>query len=52
MGNEQKPSAKAFFINIKAPMPLGRKIKLLLQNNFHKIKAGKNCCGHSGEPGC
>jgi len=46
------PSLKAFFTNMSAPMPWHRKIKLLLRNNYLKFKTRKNCCGHSGEPGC
>lgn len=46
------PSLKSFFTNMSAPMPWHTKIRLLLRNNFIKIKTGKNCCGHHGEPGC
>jgi hypothetical protein len=34
------------------PMPLGKKISLLLRNNIVKIKNRQDCCGHPGEPGC
>jgi len=47
-----RPSAKLFFTNLKVPMPWPRKIKLLIRNNWIKIKTGKSCCGHPGEPGC
>jgi hypothetical protein len=46
------PSLRAFFTNLSAPMPLGRKIKLLLRNNAIKIVRRQDCCGHPGEPGC
>jgi hypothetical protein len=42
----------AFFTNMRAPMPLRRKIYLLLRNNCIKIVKRQACCGHPGEPGC
>ena len=47
-----KPSPKSFLTNITGPMPLGKKLGLLLKNNLRKIRHGTNCCGHPGEPGC
>jgi hypothetical protein len=47
-----RPNAKEFLTNMSGPMPFGKKIGLLLRNNFHKLRHGKNCCGHPGEPGC
>jgi len=47
-----RPSIASFFTNLQAPMPLGRKVRLLLCNNWIKIKTRSNCCGHYGEPGC
>jgi hypothetical protein len=46
------PSVKAFWTNMSAPMPLGRKLHLLLRNNLIKLKRRQSCCGHPGEPGC
>ncbi len=37
---------------LRQPMPLGRKIYLVLRNNWLKIRRGESCCGHDGEPGC
>jgi hypothetical protein len=42
----------AFFTNLRAPMPLRRKIYLLFRNNWIKISKRQPCCGHPGEPGC
>ena len=42
----------AFFKNMSAPMPLRRKLFLLLRNNYIKISKRQACCGHPGEPGC
>ncbi len=42
----------AFLQNLRAPMPLGRKIHLVFRNSWIKISRGQSCCGHPGEPGC
>lgn len=49
---EVRPSAKAFLTNLHVPMPLWKKIWLLLRNNAKKIITMSSCCGHPGEPGC
>ncbi len=46
------PTARAFFTNMSAPMPLGKKLRLVFRNNWIKISRRQNCCGHLGEPGC
>jgi len=46
------PSISAFFTNLQVPMPLGQKVRLLVRNNWTKLRRGTNCCGHQGEPGC
>ena len=42
----------AFLTNMATPMPLGRKVLLVLRNNWLKLYRRRNCCGHLGEPGC
>ncbi|MEO8538975.1 MAG: hypothetical protein ABI577_04480 [bacterium] len=32
--------------------PFGTKLKLLLRNNWTKVRTRSNCCGNDGEPGC
>ncbi len=32
--------------------PFGTKLKLLLRNNWKKVRTRSNCCGNDGEPGC
>ena len=32
--------------------PFGTKLRLLLRNNWEKLRSGSNCCGNDGEPGC
>ena len=38
--------------NLRQPMPLGRKIWLVLRNSWLKIRTRSDCCGNYGEPGC
>jgi hypothetical protein len=38
--------------NLRQPMPLGRKVRLVVRNMKIKVQTRKNCCGHPGEPGC
>jgi len=52
MSQEKRPSPGAFFSNLKGPEPSPKKIRLLLRNNWLKLKNWRNCCGHPGEPGC
>jgi hypothetical protein len=49
---KNRPAIGDFLTNLSAPMPLGKKISLLLRNNLVKIKNRQDCCGHPGEPGC
>jgi hypothetical protein len=46
------PNLKAIFTNLRAPMPLGLKVRRLLINNWTKMRTRSACCGHPGEPGC
>jgi hypothetical protein len=50
--SHKRPSIRDFLTNLSGPMPLGRKISLLIRNNATKIKKRQDCCGHPGEPGC
>jgi hypothetical protein len=47
-----RPSLSAYLTNLEQPMPIGRKIRLLLQNISIRIAKRQDCCGHPGEPGC
>jgi hypothetical protein len=38
--------------NLRKPMPLGRKTRLVLRNTWLKIRTRSDCCGNYGEPGC
>jgi hypothetical protein len=47
-----KPSDLPFVRNLRQPMPLGRKILLVVKNEGLRVVRLKPCCGHPGEPGC
>jgi len=49
-GNRPVPSA--FIRNLRKPMPLGEKLRLIARNTTIKITRMQSCCGHPGEPGC
>ncbi len=49
---KKKPNVKDAVSNLSKPMPLSKKLSLLIKNNTHKLLHFKNCCGHPGEPGC
>jgi hypothetical protein len=49
---KKKPNVNDVVSNLSVPMPLAKKISLLIKNNTYKLLNLKNCCGHPGEPGC
>lgn len=43
----------AFAANWRAyDAPLGTKLRLVLRNNWRKLRTASTCCGNDGEPGC
>ena len=38
--------------NLKQPIPLGRKLRLLASNNLKKLVTRRSCCGNYSQPGC
>ena len=38
--------------NLFRPMPLGRKLAMVIRNNWAKIKRLRGCCGNHAHPGC
>ena len=51
MSNKRK-LAYAFFENLRVPMLLRRKLRLIRDNNLAKIRRLRGCCGDYGNPGC
>ncbi len=47
-----RPSPSAYIRNLRKPMPLGKKLRLLARNTWLRARLGQTCCGHPGEPGC
>jgi hypothetical protein len=52
MCGDENPSPEAMLRNLRADMPLWRKMWLFMRNNARKILRLKGCCGNHGEPGC
>ena len=51
--SHQRPSARAFFTNWhESGLPFISKLRLTFRNQWIKIRQGRSCCGHEGEPGC
>jgi hypothetical protein len=48
--SQRHGSGDSFLANLRQPMPLGRKLRLLMKNRLRFPPAP--CCGHPGEPGC
>jgi hypothetical protein len=46
----QRRGIEAFFDNLRGPMPIGQKLRMIIRNRVRlPVQA---CCGHPGEPGC
>ncbi|MBI5947968.1 MAG: hypothetical protein HY875_07510 [Chloroflexi bacterium] len=53
MSGERRPSFAASRANWKGyDAPFATKLKMLLRNNWTKMRTRGNCCGNDGEPGC
>jgi hypothetical protein len=50
--NENGPTPSAFVRNLRQPIPLAEKLRLIARNTALKITRLQTCCGHPGEPGC
>lgn len=49
---DPKAPGNAFVRNLRVPMPLSEKLRIVLRNVTIKITRMQRCCGHPGEPGC
>ena len=52
MCSSEQSSPSAAWRNLRKPMPIGEKMRLVARNTAIKIKTKQQCCGHPGEPGC
>ncbi len=49
---DERPNLRAVVENMRQPMPWGRKLRLVLRNNWIKLRTRSDCCGNYGQPGC
>ena len=49
---DRRGTARETLENLRQPMPLRRKLRLFLRNNWTKLWTRSDCCGNYGEPGC
>lgn len=47
-----QPTPSEALQNLRQPMPLTRKMYLVVRNNWRKVRTASTCCGNYGEPGC
>ena len=52
MCEKNKPRPDKAVANLTRPMPLHRKLYLVMANNLKKIRKRQTCCGNHGQPGC
>ena len=50
--DEHQPVPSEALANLRQPMPLGLKIRLVVRNTWRRIRNRSSCCGNYGEPGC
>ena len=50
--SDKRKLTYAFFSNLRVPMVLKRKLRLVLDNNWTKVRRMRGCCGDYGQPGC
>ncbi len=51
MEKKDLPSLRDFLMNLSEPMPLGKKVALLIRNNGIKVYTQSAGSGQQGEPG-
>ena len=49
---DKRELSYSFLENLRRPMPLGEKLRLVLSNNLAKMRRMRGCCGNYGHPGC
>jgi hypothetical protein len=52
-GARPRPSLRAAFSNWSTyDAPFVTKLRMVVANNFTKIRTRQDCCGNYGQPGC
>jgi hypothetical protein len=49
---KRRPDLRVFFRNLRGHQPLGERLRLILRNNWLKVRRRRDCCGNFGQPGC
>lgn len=49
---DKRELSYSFMENLRRPMPLREKLRLVLSNNLTKMRRMRTCCGNYGDPGC
>ncbi|MEG6549815.1 hypothetical protein V6C53_06210 [Desulfocurvibacter africanus] len=52
MCSTHRPTLKATLDNLRQPMPLREKLRLIARNFSLRFSKRQACCGHPGQPGC
>ncbi len=50
--SEKRQLQRSFLANLRVPMLLKRKLRLIRDNNLTKFRRLRGCCGNYGQPGC
>jgi hypothetical protein len=49
---DKRELSYAFLANLRVPMFLRHKLRLVLGNTWTKVRGLRGCCGNYGQPGC
>jgi len=48
----KQPSLRDVLANLRKPVPLSEKLRLVAVNTMRKLFLRQSCCGNHGQPGC
>lgn len=50
---DDRPSFRSAITNWRTyDAPFATKLRMMLSNNWTKLRTRRSCCGHAGQPGC
>lgn len=52
MCDGERGTRSAYLENLRADMPVSRKLAAVVRNMARRLFPPRTCCGHPGEPGC
>jgi hypothetical protein len=50
--NDHQHHPRSIRDNLRQPMPIWRKVRLICSNSLIKLWTRRGCCGNYGQPGC